>query len=101
MMVFNPDLPGGSVVKTLPDNAGDWGKSLGQKDPWRRKWQTSLIFLSGKIPWTEEPGGLQSMGSQIDMTEHACTCAHTPTHTHTQTHTHTRVTLNSKPLSSG
>ena len=25
MMVFNPDLPGGSVVKTLPANAGDWG----------------------------------------------------------------------------
>ena len=25
MMVFNPDLPGGSVAKTLPANAGDWG----------------------------------------------------------------------------
>ena len=26
--------------------------------PWRRKWQPTLISLPGKIPWTEEPGGL-------------------------------------------
>ena len=29
---------------------------------WKRKWQPTLVFL--KIPWTEEPGELQSMGSQ-------------------------------------
>ena len=34
------------------------------KIPWRRAWQPTLVFLPGKIPWTEEPGGLQSMGSQ-------------------------------------
>ena len=33
--------------------------------PWRRKWQPTPVFLPGKkIPWTEEPGGLQSMGLQ-------------------------------------
>ena len=31
--------------------------------PWRRKWQPSSV-LAKKIPWTKEPGGLQSMGSQ-------------------------------------
>ena len=34
------------------------------KIPWRRKWQTTPVFLTWKIPWIEEPGGLQSMGSQ-------------------------------------
>ena len=33
-------------------------------DIWRRKWQTTPVFLPGKITWTEEPGGLQSMGFQ-------------------------------------
>ena len=31
---------------------------------WRRTWQFTLVFLSGESPWTEEPGELQSMGSQ-------------------------------------
>ena len=43
--------------------------------PWRRKWQSAPVFLAWKIPWTEEPGGLQSLGSQSDMT-------HAHTHTH-------------------
>ena len=34
------------------------------KSPWRRKWQPIPVFLPGKIPWTEEPGRLQSMGLQ-------------------------------------
>ena len=32
--------------------------------PWRRKEQPTPVFLAGKSPWTEEPGGLQSMGLQ-------------------------------------
>ena len=32
--------------------------------PWRRAWQPTPVFLPGESPWTEEPGGLQSMGSQ-------------------------------------
>ena len=34
------------------------------KIPWRRKWQPTPVFLPGESPWTEEPGMLQSMGSQ-------------------------------------
>ena len=34
------------------------------KIPWRRVWQSTPIFSSGESPWTEEPGGLQSMMSQ-------------------------------------
>ena len=35
-----------------------------RKIPWRREWQPAPVFLPGKIPWTEEPGRLQSTGSQ-------------------------------------
>ena len=36
------------------------------KIPWNRKWQPTPVFLPEKIPWTEEPGGLQFKGSQRD-----------------------------------
>ena len=35
-----------------------------RKIPWRRAWQPTPVFLPGESPWTEEPGGLQSMGLQ-------------------------------------
>ena len=34
-----------------------------RKIPWRWAWQPTPVFLPGESPWTEEPGGLQSMGS--------------------------------------
>ena len=34
------------------------------KIPWIREWQPNPVFLPGESPWTEEPGGLQSIGSQ-------------------------------------
>ena len=34
------------------------------KIPWKRAWKPTPVFLPGESPWTEEPGGLQSMGSQ-------------------------------------
>ena len=37
--------------------------------PWRKKWQPTPVFLPGESLWTEEPGRLQSMGSQSDTTE--------------------------------
>ena len=43
---------------------------------WSRKWQPTPEFLPEKIPWIEEPGGLQSIGSQRvrhDLSVHACT----------------------------
>ena len=40
-----------------------------RKIPWRRKWQPPTSILAWRIPWTEEPGGIQSMGLQeLDMT---------------------------------
>ena len=38
-----------------------------RKIPWRRAWQPISIFLPGEFRWTEEPGGLQSIGSQSDL----------------------------------
>ena len=48
-----------------------------EKIPWRRAWQPTPIFLHGESPWTEEPGGLQSMGAHRVghnwATKHTCT----------------------------
>ena len=41
-----------------------WVRPLGWEGPWRMAWQPTPVFLSGESPWTGEPGGLQSMGSQ-------------------------------------
>ena len=38
--------------------------SLGGEEPLEEAWQPTPVFLSGESPWTEEPGGLQSIGSQ-------------------------------------
>ena len=44
-------------------------QSLGQKDPLEKEMATCFSVLAWEIPWTEEPGGLQSMESQeSDMT---------------------------------
>ena len=40
--------------------------SLGQEEPLKKEMATHSRFLAWKIPWTEEPGGLQSMGLQRD-----------------------------------
>ena len=60
----NPGFPGGSVVKKLPAVREIWVRSLGQEDPLEKEMATHSSILAWKIPWTEEPGGLQSMGSQ-------------------------------------
>ena len=52
------------VVKYPPAMWETQVRSLGWEDPWRRKWQPTPVFLSGESPWTDEPGGLQSMGLQ-------------------------------------
>ena len=41
-----------------------WVQSLGQEDPLEKEMATHSSILAWRIPWTEEPGGLQSMGSQ-------------------------------------
>ena len=51
-------------VKNLPAVQETWVQSLGQKDPPEKEMATHSSILVREIPWTEEPGGLQLMGSQ-------------------------------------
>ena len=60
------DFSGGSVVKNLPavqKLQEMWVQSLSQKDSLEEGMATHYSILAWRIPWTEEPGGLQSMGS--------------------------------------
>ena len=52
------------VVKNLPAMQEAWVRSLGRIDPLEEKMATHFSILAWKIPWTEKPGGLQSMESQ-------------------------------------
>ena len=52
------------MVKNPPAMQETWVQSLGWEDPWRWAGQPTPVFLPRESPWTEEPGGLQSMGSQ-------------------------------------
>ena len=49
------------MIKNLP---AMWVRSLGQEDPLEEGRATHSNILAWRIPWTEEPGGLQSMESQ-------------------------------------
>ena len=51
-------------VKNLPAIQETWVRALGQKDPLEKVVVTHSRILAWRIPWTKEPGGLQSMGSQ-------------------------------------
>ena len=51
-------------VKNPPTMQETWVQSLGGADPLEKEMATHSSILAGKSPWTEEPGGLQSMGSQ-------------------------------------
>ena len=52
------------TVKHLPAMQETWVRSLGQEDPLEKEMATHSRTLAWKLPWTEEPGRLQSMGSQ-------------------------------------
>ena len=57
-----------------------WVQPLGQEDPFEEGMTTHSSILAQKIPWMEEPGGLQSIGcKELDMTE-----VTEPTRTHPQ-----------------
>ena len=51
-------------VKRLPAMQETWVRSLGREDPLEKEMATHSSTLAWKVPWTEEPGRLQSMGSQ-------------------------------------
>ena len=57
------------MVKHLPAKRETWVRPLDWEDPLEQEMANHSSILAWKIPWTKEPGGLQSMGSQeLDMT---------------------------------
>ena len=52
------------MVKHLSTMWETWVRSLGQKDPLEKEMASHSSILAWRIPWMEEPGGLQSTGSQ-------------------------------------
>ena len=63
------------TVKNAPAMEETRVQSLGQEDPLEKEMATHASTVAWKIPWTEEPGGLQSMGSQsrIQLSDFALT----------------------------
>jgi hypothetical protein len=49
------------TVKNQPAMQETWVGRI----PWRKEWLATPVFLTGEIPWTEEPGGLWSMESEL------------------------------------
>ena len=74
----------------------------GRKSPWSRKWPPTPVFLAWKIQWTEEPGGLQSMGLQkvghnwahMHTRTQETSISHTPLPLAPGNHHHTSVPVN-------
>ena len=71
-----------------------WVRSLSQEDSLKEEMAIHFRVLAGIISarWMEEPGGLQSMGSQ--RVRHDQVTEHTHTHTHSHTHSHNSPRLN-------
>ena len=57
-------FPGGSMVKNVPLMQETQVRSLGQEHPLEKEMTIHSSILAWKTPWTEEPSGLESMGSQ-------------------------------------
>ena len=68
-MAFFGILPVAQTVKRLPAKQETWDRSLGWEDPLEKEMATHSSVLARRIQWTEEPGRLQTMGPQSDMTE--------------------------------
>ena len=58
---YSPGFPGGSDGKESACNAGDQVRSLGREDPLEKGMAINSSILAWSIPWTGQPGGLQSM----------------------------------------
>ena len=66
------------MEKRLPAVWETWVRSLGQEDPLEKEMVTHSSILAWRIPWTEEPGGLQSMGvakSRTGLSDFTFTCS--------------------------
>ena len=57
------------MVRSLLEIRETWVRYLGQEDPLEKETTTNSSILVRKIPWTEEPGGLQTMGLQECRTQ--------------------------------
>jgi len=71
------------LVKNLPEMQETWVQSLGQKVPLEKEMATHSSLLAWRIPWTREPGGLQSIGLQRvrhDRATNTFTFIHTVQH---------------------
>ena len=69
-MEKTPPAAGAQSLKSLTAMQETWVQSLGWGDPLEKEMATHSSILAWRIPWTEEPGRLQSMGSQeSDTTE--------------------------------
>ena len=77
-------FPGGSVVKNPLAKQETQFQSLGQKDALEKEMATHPSIPAWEIPWTEEPGGLQSMG--LERVIHDWTSEHKPTSFSSQRH---------------
>ena len=75
--------PVAQKVKNLPAMEETQVRSLGWEDPLKKGMTSHSSILAWRIPWTKEPGGLHSMGSQRVKHDWVPN-----THTHTHTHTH-------------
>ena len=62
--MYTQGSPGDSVVKNPPAMQETRGLSLGWEDPLEKEMATHSSILAWEIPWTQEPGRLQFMGSQ-------------------------------------
>ena len=62
--LFSLGFPYGSAGKELPAMQETWVQSLGWEDPLEKERTTHFSILAWEVPWTGEPGGLQSMGLQ-------------------------------------
>ena len=60
-------FPRGSIIKNLLANQETQVQSLGREDPLKKEMATHSNIVAWKIPWTEEPGRLQSMGSKKSL----------------------------------
>ena len=58
-------FPVAQLAKNLPAMQETWVRLLGQEDPLEKEMATHSSILAWRIPWSEEPGELQSMGLQV------------------------------------
>ena len=66
--IIEMSYPGGSAIENLTTMQETGVRSLGGEDPLEQEMATHSSILAWRIPWTEEPGGLQSMGLQKSQT---------------------------------